>query len=163
MTEEQNTLLREWDSDLRVICHGHYAAAVHADRRSYALGVPVVLLSTAVGTSIFAALGRHPLQATQVLVGVASFGAAALAALQTFMKYAERAEKHRLAGAFFGSLLKEMEQLRAVPPENDAAFKRWGDSFRNRWDDASKQSPTIPKRIWAVHYAMHKANTERQR
>ena len=33
MTSERSALIDDWDSDLRVICHGHYGAAVHLDRR----------------------------------------------------------------------------------------------------------------------------------
>ncbi len=156
MTPDQTALLDEWDSDLRVICHSHYDAAVHIDRRNYALGVPVVVLTTAVGTSVFSAIGKDPATWMLILVGLASLGAAVLAALQTFLKYAERAKKHRQAGAFFGSLLKEIEQTRAVPPADDDAFRKWGNSFRSRWDDVSKESPTIPAPIWKQHYAKQK-------
>ena len=156
MTPEQVALLDEWDSDLRVICHGHYDAAVHVGRRHYTLGVPVVILTTAVGTSVFAALEKNPNSWLQILVGLASLLAAVLAALQTFLKYSERAEKHRQAGAFFGALLKELEQVRAVPPEDDPRFRKWADSFRARWDEVSKESPTIPGHIYRKHYAKHK-------
>ncbi|GIW52804.1 MAG: hypothetical protein KatS3mg081_2159 [Gemmatimonadales bacterium] len=157
MTPEQIALLDEWDSDLRVICHGHYDAAVHFDRLHYTLGVPVVLLTAAVGTSVFAALGKNPNSFLQILVGLASLGATVLAALQTFLKYSERAEKHRQAGAFFGSLLKEIEQVRAVPPADDASFRKWANSFRTRWDEVSKESLTIPTPMFKKHYAKHKA------
>jgi len=157
VTTEQVALLDEWDSDLRVICHGHYDAAVQVDRRHYTLGVPVVILTVAVGTSVFAALGKNPNSFLQILVGLASLGAAVLAALQTFFKYAERAEKHRRAGAFFGSLLKEIEQVRAVPPADDGSFRKWANAFRERWDEVSKEAPTIPAPIFTKHLGKHKA------
>lgn len=156
MTPQQTALLDEWDSDLRVICHGHYDAAVLAGGRNYALGVPVVVLTAAVGTSVFATLGEIPNTSVQILVGLASLAATVLAALQTFLKYAERAEKHRQSGAFFGSLLKEIEQVRAVPPADEGAFRKWGNSFRGRWDDVSRESPTVPPAIWKRRHAEHK-------
>ncbi|PKN63141.1 MAG: hypothetical protein CVU57_20980 [Deltaproteobacteria bacterium HGW-Deltaproteobacteria-15] len=156
MTPDQKSLLQEWDTDLRVICHGHYDAAVLVERRHHTLGVLVVALTATIGTAVFATLGKNPSSWAQIIVGLASLGASVLAALQTFLKYSERAEKHRQAGAFFGSLLKEIEQIRALPTEDDGAFRKWANSFRSRWDEVSKESPTIPIAIFQRRYAQHK-------
>ena len=48
----------------------------------------------------------------QILIGLASVAAAILSSLQTFLGYSERAEKHRLAGAKYGALGRELESLR---------------------------------------------------
>lgn len=156
MIDNRQALLREWDTDLRLICHGHYDAAVHFDRLNYVLGIPIVLLTAGAGTFTFAQLSARTGGAIQLTVGLASFAAALLASLQTFMRYSERGERHRRAGALFGSLLKEIEQVTGLAPADDAAFKGWAETFRTRWDQVSLESPTVPGKIWALHYSKNK-------
>jgi hypothetical protein len=67
-------------------------------RLNYLLGVPVVVLTTFVGTSVFATLQEDVNTSLRILVGAVSVFAAVLASLQTFLRYPERAEKHRIAG-----------------------------------------------------------------
>jgi hypothetical protein len=67
-------------------------------------GIPAVVLSTVVSTSVFASLLKQPDPWLQITLGFASVAAALLASLQTFLSYSERAEKHRIAGAKYGAL-----------------------------------------------------------
>src|SRR6185369_2622736 len=91
----------------------HYLSADHFGRRKYWLGIPAVVLSTLVGTAVFASLQKQPEFWLQIAIGLASVLAAVLAGLQTFLGYTERAEKHRIAGAKYGALGRELEILRA--------------------------------------------------
>lgn len=145
-------LITEWDRDLSVICHGHYDAAGRIAKRNYQLGIPVVVLSSVVGATIFVG---HRNEWLDSALGLASLAAGVLAALQTFLKFAERAEKHREAGARYGALLKELEQAAALPPTTES-LGSWCSSFRERWDAVSLESPTVPTSIWRSHYEKHK-------
>jgi hypothetical protein len=92
----------------------HYEMADILSRRGRLIGVPVILITTLVGTSVFASVAAEtiPVRA-KLLVGVLSLLAAVLSGLQTFFKFSERAEKHRVFGARFGAVRRELEALYA--------------------------------------------------
>nr|MDQ5828128.1 SLATT domain-containing protein [Chloroflexota bacterium] len=111
MEVNRKDVLNIWYKRVSKTQRAHYLSAGHFGRRSYGLGIPVIALTTFVGTSLFATLQTGPEPWLQVLVGLASVLAAVLASLQTFLGYAERAEKHRVAGAKYGALGRELEAL----------------------------------------------------
>lgn len=151
----KNRLLSVWDSDLKVSCHGHYEAAVALEKKHYYFGVPIVVLSGIAGTSVFATLAEEPHVYAKIAVGLVSLLVAVLGALQTFLRLSERAEKHRESGAKFGALLKEIEQYQLLQLEENE-FRNWADGFRQRWDELSAESPTIPKSIYQKHHKIQK-------
>ncbi|WP_226366902.1 SLATT domain-containing protein [Pseudonocardia sp. ICBG162] len=73
------------------------------------LGVPVVALTTVVGTATFSSLNESPDTSIVIIVGLASILAAVLSALQTFLGFAERAEKHRIAANAYADLKRRMD------------------------------------------------------
>ena len=150
-------LLQIWETDLRIICHSHYDAALVASRRNYQLGIPTIIISAVVGTAIFSTLENSPEKYFQIIAGLLSMSAVVLSSLQTFLKWSERAEKHREAGARFGALLKELENKVAFV-EDDSNLESWSNSFRERWDKISLESPTVPKKLWK-----RKLNEEKRR
>lgn len=157
VNEKQKELIDVWETDFRIICHAHYDAAVRAEHRNYQLGIPVIVLSAIVGSAIFVSLEKDPSTYVRIIVGLLSLGSVVLASLQTFLKWSERAEKHREAGARFGALLKEVEQHKAIPPEDDETLTRWCNSLRVRWDELSMESPTVAKDLWQKHLSIEKA------
>ncbi len=142
-TPEQ--VLQDWYQRVAITQRAHYLSADHFGSRKYWLGVPAVVLSTLVGTSVFATVQKQPELWLQVSVGLASVLAALLTSLQTFLGYAERAEKHRIAGAKYGSLGRELEQLRASvsTPSVEAMSE-----VRKRLDDLAVESPNNPLPIY---------------
>ena len=73
--------------------------------RSRLLGIPSVVLSAAVGTTLFATLGRNGASANlRIAAGLVSLFAAVLVALQTFLGLAELADKHRSAASTYGAI-----------------------------------------------------------
>jgi hypothetical protein len=142
-TPEQ--VLDDWYQRVAVTQRAHYLSADHFGARKYWLGIPAVVLSTLVGTSVFATVQKQPELWLQITVGLASVTAALLASLQTFLGYAERAEKHRIAGAKYGALGRELEQLRASgATPSPAAISE----VRKRLDDLAVESPNNPLPIY---------------
>jgi hypothetical protein len=130
-------VLDDWYQRVAATQRAHYSSADRFGRKKYWLGIPAVILSTIVGTSVFATIQKQPSATVQIAVGLASVLAALLTSLQTFLGYSERAEKHRIAGAKFGALGRELEVLRAtgnVTPEMI-------DSVRKRLDTLALESP----------------------
>src|SRR5436190_5573570 len=142
-TPEQ--ILDDWYQRVAVTQRAHYLSADHFGTRKYWLGIPAVVLSTLVGTAVFATVQKQPELWLQITVGLASVAAALLASLQTFLGYSERAEKHRIAGAKYGALGRELEQLRAssITPTPEAISE-----VRKRLDDLAMESPNNPLPIY---------------
>jgi hypothetical protein len=137
----QKEVLDDWYQRVTVTQRAHYLSADHFGRKKYWLGIPAVMLSTVVGTSVFATLKTQQESWLLISVGLGSVFAALLTSLQTFLGYGERAEKHRLAGAKYGALGRELEMLRAG---SDAASAEVIDDIRKRLDTLALESPNNP-------------------
>jgi hypothetical protein len=79
--------------------------------------VPVVVLTTFVGTSVFATLQEQVDVSLRIAIGIISVLAGVLASLQTFMRFAERAEKHRVAAEAWASIRREIAEMLALHPD----------------------------------------------
>ena len=138
-------VLNGWYQRVVVTQKAHYLSAEHFSRKSYWLGIPVIALTAIVGTSVFATLQKQPEPRLQIAVGLASVLAAVLASLQTFLGYSTRAEKHRVAGAKFGALGRELEAVLASSAEvSDELIAE----LRKRLDVLALESPNNPMSIY---------------
>lgn len=146
MELSKDDLLGDWYRRIRYAQFAHYESAKLFDRVNYWLGIPVVVLSTFVGTSVFANIGRLADPRLQIAIGLISVVAATLASLQTFFRFAEKAEKHRTAAAKYGALRRQVEETLALQthtdPENIVAL-------RQSIDRLAEEAPQIPHRIWS--------------
>ena len=142
---DQEELLNDWYRRVAVTQRAHYLSADHFGARKYWLGVPAAILSTLVGTSVFATVQKQPDLWLQIAVGLASVTAALLASLQTLLGYADRAEKHRIAGAKYGAVGRELEQLLSARTEYTAETIA---EVRKRLDDLAEGSPNNPLPIY---------------
>ncbi|WP_454690201.1 SLATT domain-containing protein [Achromobacter aloeverae] len=138
---DQLSLLQMWYSRVAVTQYAHYLSATRASRFRYGLGAPAALLSTLVGTSVFATLKSQPDLLVQICVGLGSVGAALLSSLVTIMGYAERAEKHRIAGAKYGVVGRRLEQLILTDEPMSVEILN---SIRDRMEKLALESPNIP-------------------
>jgi hypothetical protein len=81
--------------------------------------------------------------------------AAILASLQTFLGYSERAEKHRVAGAKYGAVGRELETLRAsARSESDEVISE----VRKRLDESPNNPIWLYQRAWSEQRP-HERNT----
>ena len=144
-TEE---LITQWRIRVSRMKYAHYQAAIVFERMHLYFGIPVIILSTVVGTAVFASLDSSANADVQVAVGLLSMLAAVLASLQTFLRHSERAEKHRAAGARYGGLTVELEMLGIFPPGDPEQLRKRLAEFTMRWTRARDESPAIPERLW---------------
>lgn len=115
----------------------HYIAAEVYAKRHRAVGIPSVIFSTIVATSVFSTLNDSVDIRIRILTGVVALLAAILAALQAFLGYGDRAEKHRSAGARYGKVRRDIDifllKLKANGFANDAeainALQQIGDEM----------------------------------
>ena len=125
-------------------------------RRYLLLGIPVVVFTTLVGTSAFASISKahgNSIQGLEidpdlvlVVVGTISVLAAVLSSLQTFLRYATRAEGHRIAALRYETLRRDMATTLALPREARGEPDKDLNSVRQRMDRYAKESPTIGER-----------------
>jgi hypothetical protein len=143
----------QWYHRAATVAHGHYRAALRFSRLNFWFGFPSVILATIVGTSVFATLQLKPEFWWQVTVGVMSIAAAILSALQSFLGYNDKAEKHRAAGAKYNAVGRELELWLSVAEENVEKL----DLIRRRIDALAQESPHIPE---SVHQEMPASGNE---
>ncbi len=151
-------LLTKWAERVRRAQAAHYDSAVRCDKRHFWVGVPVVILTSFIGTSVFVTLQKEADFSMKLAVGLASVVAAVLASVQTFLRFSERAESHRLAAMKFGGLRKEIELMQAFPAVDSAQMKELAKSLLERWNNINEESPTANQRFYERHYKKRKDN-----
>lgn len=141
-------LMHQWLRGLRILSIAHYRAAKHYARFHRALGVPVVILTSTVGTTVLINANSPKNLTMQIMAGVLSMLAAALAGIQTFLGYSHLAEKHIQAAADFGELRRSLEQEIAFSAKKAEELSQFLESIRKRWHTLSEESPAIPDSIY---------------
>ncbi|HZP01976.1 MAG TPA: SLATT domain-containing protein [Terriglobia bacterium] len=138
--------LQEWHTRVRIRHHAHTRSAVEFERRARFLGVLVVILSTAVGTSIFSSLGSS--SSWRIVAGLLSLMAAVLSSVQALLKYPELVQLHRVAARKYGQLRRELEAQLALDSGDPGKLAGFLDSFQRKWSDLEGQTPNIPQRLY---------------
>lgn len=148
--DDVERLFEAWLRRVAAAEAGHRRDSDQLRRGSLMLGVPVVVLTTIAGTSVFASLqnGNVP-TGVRVFIGTISILAAVLSSLQTFLRFGTRAEGHRIAAFRYETLRREITQVLALPRASRPQPVRELDSVRQRLDRYAKESPTIGERRWA--------------
>lgn len=116
------------------------------------LGVPVVVVTALVGTTLFATISNNLEQvprAWRLVVGGVSVSAAVLSAIQTFFSFGQRADWHVLAADWYMALRRRIEELRALPPEARGDAKQVLDDLRQQINKVSSEYPELRDREWA--------------
>ncbi len=131
----------EWSQRVAAVAHGHYRAALRYSTFQQWLGLPTVLLTTIVGTSVFATIQHRPEVMWQIIIGLMSIAAAVFSALQSFLNYNAKAEQHRSAGARYNAVGRELEQLLS---QNDMSSLT---EIRKKIDLLADESPHIPDAV----------------
>ena len=116
----ENWRVRAWASQI-----AHYRVASRLRLYNRGLGLPVVILTTAVGTSLFATLNEEKLSlGLRIVVGGISVGAAIFAGVQTFFGFAQRADQHVLAADWYSAIRRRIEQLQVPCLGRGAGMRR---------------------------------------
>ncbi|MCP5003226.1 MAG: SLATT domain-containing protein [Planctomycetes bacterium] len=88
----------------------HYRAAETAQKRHRQIGIPNVVITAIVATSIFSTLSENDkLFWIRITTGIIALATAVLAALQAFLKFGDRAEKHMIAGAKYTNIRRNID------------------------------------------------------
>ncbi len=145
--QNERDLVLAWLRRARESQMAHYEMAnILAARESW-LGVPVILITTIIGTSVFASLTATTIAPeAKIIVGLLSVLAAVMSSLQTFFKFSERAEKHRATAARFGTIRRKLEVVYA---ENVGIEERhYVTAMREELDRLGEEAPHIPVAVF---------------
>lgn len=133
------------------LIHSHKARDRHdeAARRyakgQFALGIPSLIVSTVVGTSVFAALSSK--EVPPLWVGLLSILAAVLAALQTFMDFGGRSDKHRTAAVKYKSSIRLLEESIVQQKQGAVLTKDEVTAIRTTLDSLEETAPVVMPKI----------------
>jgi hypothetical protein len=147
LSEEVEMLLTDWFRRARESQYVHYECGVWFSRLNYLLGIPAIVLSTAVGTAVFISLETSATGAEKIFVGLISILAAILGSLQTFLRFSERAEAHRSTGSGYGAIRRSLEYLKTFPPSDEDGLKRAFNEIKEQMDTLAKEAPEVPSKM----------------
>jgi len=135
-------------------CNAHYDLAEAYKNRHRLFGIAVVFVSAIVGTSVFASLGKSPVPWIQFCTGLLSVAAVVLAALQTFLGFAELQTQHKMAAAGYGICRRDIELLIMKFPTAQGTADEPGTSeleaVKKTLDELDRGSPTVPDKVWSA-------------
>ncbi|HZZ11845.1 MAG TPA: SLATT domain-containing protein [Paraburkholderia sp.] len=144
---DEAQLLLKWIRRARESQMSHYDMADLLASRDRRMGWLVTVLTAAVGTAVFASLNTAAVPPVlRIVLGLVSVTAAVSAALQTFFRYAERAEKHRAAGARYGAVRRRLEAVFAG--DADARDGHYLTAIRDELDRLAEDSPNVPPGVF---------------
>ncbi len=139
-------LLENWHKRAYAAQAAHYASADRLRRLNYIVGVPAIVFASIVGTAIFAGLEKDSPRA--LAVAAISILAAVLAALQTFLRFAERAAQHATAADWYSAIRRDIEETVHLPVDSRGKAKDCLDRIRKEMNRVVQDAPELRSRLW---------------
>lgn len=152
--DQAREMLTAWHLRATAAQFGYQTKAQRSRKANLALGIPVVALTTIVGTSVFVALTKDPSDEVKFLAGTVTILAAVLAAIQTFLAYAQVTENNRVAASRYAMIRRHIE-LAIVRKDANAI-----DRIRGEMDKAGAASQPIGDKLWEASLASARTMTE---
>jgi hypothetical protein len=150
-TPEIRHLLKDWAHRADESSKNHFARSIHLSALNMGLGIPVVVLTTVVGTSVFATLQQSLNTTLRVTGGILIVIAAVLAALETWLRLGEGVEKNRAAAEMWSAIRREITEMVALPPPVARGGQRgYLDNVRKRMDEIAEESPEMRNTHWGA-------------
>ncbi|TNZ66970.1 DUF4231 domain-containing protein [Vibrio parahaemolyticus] len=135
MNENQKVMLLKWRARCKRSQIAHNYNEISFRRFHMSLGVMLIVLTTFSSVLIFANFPNYPW-----LPATVSIAATIFAAFQTFMKFSERADIHKVSARRYGEIKKEIEFIINFDSDADTLSKRV-ESIRQKESDLSQESP----------------------
>jgi hypothetical protein len=158
--------LTRWRNGIKISHDSHKLAAIHYTQLGRALGIPVVILTTIVGTTVFTSIASSGEFSTslQIVAGSLSIAAAVFSSLYTSLNYGELAERHRAISVKYGNLRREIEEILCFM-QNKTDAESIMEDLRARWNAVDLEAPSVPKKIYDSVYerVMHQYEEEKKK
>jgi hypothetical protein len=138
--------------------YAHYARRTHyrlSDRRARAhqwIGALTIVAAALVSTGFLSTINSSPSNAFKLAGGIIALVAAILSGFQTFYKFAEVGEQHRLAAANYGAVRRDLDLFlaryaRQREDESPLAYAEL-DRLANAIDELDREGPGYPGRTY---------------
>jgi len=131
----------------------HDKAEKNFNRGNALITIPVIILSTLMGTANFALSGFIPADNVlmknyaQAGIGAVSIFAGILTTVGNFLRYAQNSEAHRVAGLGWGKLHRQITVEVAIHPDDREDSMTFLQLCRQDLDRLVEQSPAIPDNV----------------
>lgn len=142
---EPQKLIDQWRRGLRISVRAHYEAAKSYQRLHWWLSIPAIIISAALGTSVMVSIQHSAVGWIKTAMAILSVATVVLSSLLASLKFAERAERHKAATAQLTEVRHALEESMVFNRLDQETISL----LRKKWDDAERQAPTIPSRIYA--------------
>lgn len=136
-----------WYRKLRIANKAHWVTAEKFKRNGLIWGSFSVSATAVAGTSVFANLTASPNYLLQVIAGFLTFVVVVSTALQNYLDYPRRAERHRQVGIAFGNLKRWAKTKLANPPSTRKELEGFLENIRWQWNDVAQDEPSIPQKL----------------
>ena len=149
-------LAKKWAETSVVMKWKHYEVAQWYTKINFWLGIPVMFMTAALGTSLFGGALSDNEEVSRIImyVGAAlSFVVTGLHGVLVFLDPGTISQKHLNGSANFDAILHDLQFELAMDKvlRQDAVF--FFDSIKRKMSVATKQSPVIPARFWTKRTA----------
>ncbi len=116
------------------------------ESRGRLLGIPVIIVTGVTGATIFTQLNGNPASWAKLIFGLVNLLAAVLAALQTYVRFPERAQKAKNSsdefGKLFGRMLDAEDHIKSGQSVPDAELQ----ALYERYEDLKNARPSVSQR-----------------
>lgn len=146
--EQFQELLRKWNRRCRRALIANNRATDRTVLLERWIGAPASLLAAVVATGVFATVSEDPSVEWRIATGLVALVSAVLAALQTFLNLAEKAEKYRAAARRYAEQRRRIEELLVAFPQSRSQAAAALSEIRASFDAAAAENPNVPHRIW---------------
>jgi hypothetical protein len=154
-------LLASWLKRAREQIFSHYASEERYAKLHLYLGVPSAFFSAVVGTVVFASLQKDVSGWVKIALGLISIVAAVMIALQTFLKYSQLSDRHRVTASKYSAIRREIELLLEFQESGKAQDFSTLDAIRAKLDKAAEEAPNVPSHVWARALAVMERENRR--
>lgn len=140
--DDVKTTITRWKTSAEAQSTVHKKEATKFTRANFALGLPTVVISAIVATAMFATLkdtAADP-QSKLIFAGISAV-AAVLAAVQTFLRFSERAGEHTAAASEYSDVARRLGILQLSVAKNTA------DGWYQALESMSQQLHAIERRF----------------
>ena len=140
-------LVVSWKHRASLAQEAHFNTANYYGKLHHWFGIPVVVLTTLVGTGIFTTLHESDDLNWRIITSILGVLAAILAGLQTFFNYQGISENHKTIANRYSALIRELEYRRIGTIKQEALIQ-FLDEWRQKYDSVQQESPSVPTAIW---------------
>lgn len=142
----------EYESIYSTVGRAHYIAGDRNASFNRYFGIPVVVITALVGTTIFGTLNENPDAHWRIAAGLISLTGTILSSLQTTLGFAQTAEKHKAAAEAYKAVrrkftLFQLKYAEEPPNHRDEAYANL-EKIVESLAELPKEFPTVPDRCF---------------